>query len=361
MAASVQDAPDAQLPTEAAAQEQPAPAQNAEVPVVPSAPHDEPLPVSGEDSEPCPVCEKKTDDDQPRESAKFIQFKWDPAPLELLHVAECSDAIPPHSILIVGDQQEAYYFAGGAKHCFDEEGTYPLFDDPRTEDEIIEGMYLGNTSEDSLAYKLNTRIIFFDKHQQQMSFQADFSLLNSVWRVYLPFDLTFQICETENLLRNQKDFGDAAEVVKELIRQIQAEVKQEMSERLLSIPSEKLEEAETEESVRGMLFDVLNREMEAARQNVNRLLVQRFGLQIVFLRPRLANAVFINTALSERTVCPKCGKEIWTEKGNRGRIQCPACGTRLSWCFMCRKFTESVINDANAEKCANPTCGYIKF
>ncbi len=358
-AESVQDAPDAQLSTEAPAQEQPA--QYIPDSAVPSARQDEMPPVSNEADRSCFAGEKKHDGGQPGGSAKFVQFKWDPAPLELLHVAESSDAIPPHSILIVGDQQEAYYFAGGARHCFDEEGTYPLFDDPRTEDEIIEGMYLGNTSEDSLAYKLNTRILFFDKHQQQLSFQADFSLLNSAWRVSLPFDLTFQICETENLLRNQKDFGDAAGAVKELIRQIQVEVKQEMSERLLCIPSDKLAEAETEENVRSLLFDVLNRETEAVRQSVNRLLVQRFGLNIIFLRPRLVSAAFINTAMAERVVCPKCGKEIWTEKGNRGRIQCPSCGIRLSWCFMCQKFTESMITDAKEEKCANPMCGYIKI
>lgn len=362
----VPEMPAADKKTEIPDDPAPAPKQDSAYPAIPCETCGKPLPFSSEAYGTCVSCGKTPSQTyihrqlyQMHGPMKPIQYKWNPTPLELLHVAEMSDAIPIHSVLIVGDQQEAYYFAGGDKEAFHEEGTYPLFDDPRTEDEIIKAMYLGNASEDSIAYRLNTRILFLDMHKQKLFFRADFSLLNGGWLVSLPFDLDFQICESENLLRNQLDFDGLPAFAEKLIRQIKMEVKQEMSERLLRIPTDKLAEAENEESVRRVLSEVLDQETEAVRQNVNRQLVQRLGLQIVFLRVPLISADFINTTACNRVVCPTCKKALWVEKGSRPTIQCSECGTRLRWCFMCRAVTPSVMINPNTEECT--VCGHVKI
>lgn len=288
---------------------------------------------------------------------KPIQIKWEPAMNEMVCVHTRSDAIPPYSVLIVGENQAAIYCSGGASLSLSAGKTYALFDDPRTEEEIVEGIYRGNSMEDSLGYRINTKIVFFDLRSQNAAFQASFRLRD--WYVQLPVDMDIKICAPETLLRTNQNFSDGRAVTEDLKAQAKAAVLQEINERVLAVSADRLAEAQTEDDFRQILADTLIGEADAIRQQASLPLIRRGGLQIPFLRFRLAEAACVDIRQAETVECPACSTVYWVRSGKRSAVKCPACGQSVSWCFTCRRFTPSRQTASGTEECV--ICGYAKI
>ena len=285
-----------------------------------------------------------------------IQIKWEPAPNEMVYVHTRSDAIPPYSVLIVGENQAAIYCSGGASRLLTA-GTYALFYDSRTEDEIIQGIYHGNLMENSLDYRINTKIVFFDLRSQRMAFQ-DYLRLGT-WAVQLPVDMNVKICAPETLLRTDADFADGHAVSSDLMEQAKAAVLQEIREQVLSIPDDRMAEAKTEEDVRRILAETMSGEADAVRQRASQQLIRRSGIQIPYLRFGLAGTSCIDTRRAEAVECPSCKSSFWVEAGRRSAVKCPSCGHSVSWCFTCRRFTASRPTAHGTEECT--ICGFEKI
>ncbi len=288
-----------------------------------------------------------------------IQIKWEPGKNEMVSVHTRSDAIPPFSVLIVGENQKAVFCAGGATLWLASGKTYPLFDDPRTEDEIVQSIYRGNYLDDSLGYRINTKIIFFDLGSHSAPFVESVMLGGDVWAVRLPVDMDVQICAPETLLRADLDLADSEAATASLIDQAKAAALHEITRRLQAIPADRVKEAQTEEDIRRILGDTVSQDADAIRQQANVSLIRRFGIQIAFLRLQLAAVSCVDTRRAKSVACPSCGTVHWVRADHQGPTQCPACGVRLTWCFTCRKYTPSRTSGLQAEECL--LCGFVKI
>ena len=300
-------------------------------------------------------------DAQPREEAPDaqapLQIKWDPAPESFLHIYRNAGAIPPYSVLIVRENQEAVYCAGGATQRLPGGNTYPLFDDPRTEEEIMAGIYRGNASQDSLAYRLDTRIIFISKQNHDLLAQVHIALPGGAWEAELPCDVAFQVCEADNLLRNAGNYLDEEEITRTVTQNVQKAVAGEINAQLLSVSEDQAAEAKTAGDLKRLLADWLEEATPALCQRVNQRLVPRWGVRIAYLDIDCANALCRNIRNSMQAECPLCGHVNWVEKGARKAFACSECRARLSWCAVCGRFTAS--RRLSPEECAE--CGYLKF
>lgn len=281
-----------------------------------------------------------------------IQLKYAFAPGELVHVDSRSSAIPPESVLIVGVNQSAAYMAGGRTRWFSEAGTFAPFDDRRTEEEIMAAIYQGNTSADSSQYRIDTQLIFFNRQVQSCAFSVDFALRDGKWRITLPVTLGYCLHAPENLLRNSWDFSDSAAVADRLAEQVRMETERRVSEKLLDIPAERIEEAQSAEDIRRLLSDVLCLAEGELLRRATLSLTQRFGLQVTFLQLSAVQADVLDADTCSDQLCPVCGRTNLVRKGMRGAFTC-ACGARLSWCDVCGRFTLSVRTPTNEEMCAD--------
>ena len=288
-----------------------------------------------------------------------LQIKWHPGPNEMMHIDRNSAAIPPYSVVIVGKDQAALYKAGGDSIWLTGGSTYPLFDDFRTEDQIVEGIYRGNAAEESLNYRIDTAIIFFDKRIQNTAFSLSLSLLDGVWQVSLPVSVGVQVSEPETLLQNSQELSDAEAMTRELIGLVQTAVSREISQRLLDIPDESMAEARKASDVRRLLRDAVARESAAIRQRVNLALMPRYGVQAAFLEVDVSAAELLNTEESDRVACPVCAADNWVPKGSKTPFSCRSCGSHLSWCITCGAFTTTRLTARHTKECVK--CGFEKF
>lgn len=287
-----------------------------------------------------------------------LQIKWHPQPMEMIHIDQYSAAIPPYSVVIVGEDQAALYKAGGSSVWLTGGNTYPLFDDFRTEDQIVEGIYHGNSLEDSLGYRIDTKIIFFDKCIQNTAFSVPISLKDDEWLITLPVSVGIQLCEPETLTQNRQDLNDAKALTEELIGIAHAAISKEINQRLLDISEDQLDEAQKASGVRRLLRDAIVQEAAAIRQQVNLTLMPRYGLQAAFLEMDISAAELLNTKESDRVSCPVCGADNWVPRGSKNPFACRKCGAKLSWCITCG-FTTTRITARHTKECTK--CGFEKF
>ena len=288
-----------------------------------------------------------------------LQIKWHPEHQEMMHIDRNSAAIPPYSVVIVGEDQVALYKAGGSSIWLTGGNTYPLFDDLRTEDQIVEGIYRGNAMEDSLGYRIDTTIIFFDKRIQSTAFTASLTLPDGVWQVSLPVSVGVQLSEPETLMQNSLNLSDAETMTRELIGYVQTAVSKEISQRLLDIPDESMAEARKASDVRRLLRNAVALESAAIRQRVNLELVPRYGVQAAFLEVDVSAAELLNTEESDRVACPVCHAENWVPKGSKNSFSCRKCGSHLSWCITCGAYTTTRLTARHTKECVK--CGFEKF
>lgn len=298
----------------------------------------------------------QTEEEGTHASQTPLQIKWDPAPGDLIHIHPCSSAIPPYSVLIVRENQEAVYCAGGAMQTLSGGRTYPLFDDPRTEEEIIEGIYQNNSSKDSLDYRLDTKIIFVSKYHDLLS-KAHIALPGDTWEAELPCDIGFRVCETELLLRNPVNLRDEAEFARTVTQSVEKAVVGEINARFLDISEERAAEVKTEGELKRLSVGLLQEETAAICQRVNQRLVPHWGIRVSYLDMDFDNMLCRNIRNSVQEVCPYCGHKNWIEKGSRKAYTCAECRTKLSWCIYCKRFTKS--RRLLPDECAE--CGYIRI
>jgi len=290
---------------------------------------------------------------------KPIQIKWDPMPDDLLYIHQRSRSIPPYSVLIVREDQEAIYYASGSSVRLAGGNTYPLFDDPRTEEEIVAGIYQGLSAEDSLAYRLDTRIIFVDKRNHDLMVQMNSTLPGDIWKVTLPCDIAFQISEPENLLQNAGAIRDTKQTTEEIKQTVINAVEREIAVSLNRLSEDQIAEIKTKEELKQVLTAFFAEEAIKISQRANQRLVGRRGVRIAYLDLDCMNALCWNRATAYQAECPECGELNWVEKENRKAFICTACKEKATWCGICGRFTKSMATKDSGDVCTE--CKYPKF
>ena len=302
--------------------------------------------VSRDDAHTCPVCGRSYCADEIRtmtylathsHASAPITIAWDTlsAPNRLLYVHPHSGAVPPKSLLIVEENQQAIYRTAGRYNIIPA-GHYPIFTDTRTAQERIAAAY-SEITDNTILLQLDTRIIFFDNrfHEQQYCAKHPIRLTDNAGALLPRATYELQICDPSALMTHALNFSNDDSVLMDICRRWAGRaIGCVMEERLRTALSDDFLFSAGDPDAQVEAFARRALPADECEAQINRMLsAQCRGVQI-------RNLTFEGfTCLAESGVppakvarCAHCGDPI----PDSGEPQlCPHCGRQNRRCDVC--------------------------